>query len=239
IPPVTTHPAATPATPATPANSYPSPGHYDYFALSTHHDPSPPPPPPHVLQHSCWSSIAYPSGFLHSPDNTITSKYSSRFSLPLLSTDALSSSLGSSVSDVDYHLSPLLGQTYSGDDMAFGGASPAFYDGYSATSQHSPVTHGSPPGIVLDHHHHHHHHHHQEQQQQQQQQQYSHHHHHHARMANSASSGLLYAASEHGSSLDSTTHMDPFAAHLMNHKLMRECDGLGEHHMAPCSAFPF
>lgn len=48
--------------------------------------------------------------------------------------------------------------------------------------------------------------------------------------------GLLYAPSEPSSSLAS--HLDPFDTHL-GHRLMRECDGLSEHHLAPCPAFPF
>jgi hypothetical protein len=58
---------------------------------------------------------------------------------------------------------------------------------------------------------------------------------HHPRVPTSCPS-LAYAASEHGSSLSS--HLDPFDTHL-SHKLMRECDSLSEHHMAPCPAFPF
>lgn len=48
--------------------------------------------------------------------------------------------------------------------------------------------------------------------------------------------GLIYAPSEPSSSL--TSHLDPFDSHL-GHRLMRGCDGLSEHHLAPCPAFPF
>lgn len=58
---------------------------------------------------------------------------------------------------------------------------------------------------------------------------------HHSRVPTSCP-GLVYTPSEHGSGLN--THLDPFDAHL-SHKLMRECDTLSEHRMAPCPAFPF
>ncbi|PNP42022.1 hypothetical protein TGAMA5MH_06201 [Trichoderma gamsii] len=48
--------------------------------------------------------------------------------------------------------------------------------------------------------------------------------------------GLVYAPSEPHSAL--SHHMDPFGSHL-GHKLMRGCESLSEHHMAPCPAFPF
>ncbi|KAG5924222.1 hypothetical protein E4U53_003449 [Claviceps sorghi] len=107
------------------------------------------------------------------------------------------------------YFSPL-SQTYSRDEMSFGSASPIIFDGYPG-SQHSPATHSPPLEILLGHH-------------------------PHTRLPNSCPDLLYTAASEHGSNLDS--HPDPFEAHL-NPKLMRECDGLGEHHMVPCPAFPF
>lgn len=48
--------------------------------------------------------------------------------------------------------------------------------------------------------------------------------------------GLNYAASEHASTI--SPHMDHFDTHL-THRLMQQCDGLGEHHMGPCSTFQF
>ncbi|KAG5988267.1 hypothetical protein E4U43_004793 [Claviceps pusilla] len=206
----------------TPVSSYSEPGHYDYFAAPTHHDPS-----PHGVQHS-WGGISYSSSLLHAPD--ATQKYS-RFPVPLM-TDGLSSSIDS-VSDVDY-LSPL-SQTYTRDDMSFGSGSPIILDGYPG-SQHSPATHSPPLGLFLGHHHHHHQQQQQqqqqEQQQQQQQQQQQHHHHHphpDARVPNPCAE-VFYSMSEHSSGLDS--HSDAFGAHL-NNKLMRECDGLGQESYRP------
>ncbi|KAG6272184.1 hypothetical protein E4U48_003261 [Claviceps purpurea] len=131
-----------------------------------------------------------------------------KFPLPLV-TD-LSSSVDS-VSEVDY-LSPL-DHTYSRDDMHFGSGSSMIFDGYAA-SQHSSVAaaHNSSTGLdVLDDYH------------------------HHGRVPNSYPT-LVYAASEHGAGLDSH-HLDPFDSHL-EHKPMRECDGLAQP-LAPCSVFPF
>ncbi|PNP53372.1 hypothetical protein THARTR1_06066 [Trichoderma harzianum] len=48
--------------------------------------------------------------------------------------------------------------------------------------------------------------------------------------------GLVYAPSETHPAL--AHHMDPFESHL-GHKLMRGCESLSEHHMAPCPAYPF
>jgi hypothetical protein len=48
---------------------------------------------------------------------------------------------------------------------------------------------------------------------------------------------LVYAPSEPSSSLHS--HMDPFEATHLGQKMMRECDNLSEHLMAPYSAFVF
>lgn len=115
--------------------------------------------------------------------------------------------LSSSVDSVsDVDYLSPLSQTYSRDEMPFGSGSSVIYDGY-AGNQHSPVSQSPPSGLVLD----------------------------HARVPTSCP-GLVYAASEQSSSLNS--HLDPFDTHL-SHKLMRECDSLSEHHMAPCPAFPF
>ncbi|KAG5971696.1 hypothetical protein E4U56_006676 [Claviceps arundinis] len=133
-----------------------------------------------------------------------------RFPLPLV-TD-LSSSVDS-VSEVDY-LSPL-DHTYSRDDMHFGSGSSTIFDhdGYASNQQHSSVAHNSSTGLdVLDDYHH-----------------------HHGRAPNSYPA-LVYAGSEHGASLDSH-HLDPFDSHL-EHKPMRECDGLAQP-LASCPVFPF
>ncbi|RDA94272.1 hypothetical protein CP533_0595 [Ophiocordyceps camponoti-saundersi (nom. inval.)] len=89
------------------------------------------------------------AGWGYSPDMMHHHHSQAKFSLPLM-TDSLSSSTDS-VSDVDY-LSPL-SQSYSRDDMPFGGgggggnggsgSQPVMYDSYSAS--HSP-----PSTLVLD-----------------------------------------------------------------------------------------
>ncbi|RCI15865.1 hypothetical protein L249_2018 [Ophiocordyceps polyrhachis-furcata BCC 54312] len=79
------------------------------------------------------------AGWGYSPDMMHHHHSPAKFSLPLM-TDSLSSSTDS-VSDVDY-LSPL-SQSYSRDDMPFGGGQAAIYDSYSA-SQSPPST------LVLD-----------------------------------------------------------------------------------------
>ncbi|RDA84089.1 hypothetical protein CP532_1463 [Ophiocordyceps camponoti-leonardi (nom. inval.)] len=89
------------------------------------------------LSHSGWG---YPPDLMHHHHHHHHHHSPAKFSLPLM-TDSLSSSTDS-VSDVDY-LSPL-SQSYSRDDMPFGGGNGnAMYDSYSA-SQSPPST------LVLD-----------------------------------------------------------------------------------------
>ncbi|KHO00320.1 Zn(2)-C6 fungal-type DNA-binding domain protein [Metarhizium album ARSEF 1941] len=100
--------------------------------------------------------------------------------------------LSSSVDSVsDVDYLSPLSQTYSRDEMPFGSGSSVLYDGYGR-GQHSPVSQSPPSGLVLD----------------------------SARVPTSCP-GLVYAASEHSSSINS--HLDAFDTHL-SHKLMRECD---------------
>ncbi|KAK2589993.1 hypothetical protein QQS21_012326 [Conoideocrella luteorostrata] len=102
--------------------------------------------------------------------------------------------LSSSVDSVsDVDYLSPLSQTYSRDEMPFGSGSTVMYDGYPG-NQHSPIAQSPPSGLVLD----------------------------HVRVPTSCP-GLVYAASEQSSSLNS--HLDPFDTHL-SHKLMRECDSL-------------
>ncbi|KJK82797.1 hypothetical protein H634G_01934 [Metarhizium anisopliae BRIP 53293] len=102
--------------------------------------------------------------------------------------------LSSSVDSVsDVDYLSPLSQTYSRDEMPFGSGSSVIYDGYGR-NQHSPVSQSPPSGLVLD----------------------------HTRVPTSCP-GLVYAASEHSSSINS--HLDPFDTHL-SQKLMRECDSL-------------
>lgn len=109
---------------------------YEYLSIS--HPGSTPSVPP-----GGWGSIHYSPDMVHSPDGA--PKYP-KFALPLV-TDGLSSSVDS-VSDVDY-LSPL-SQSYSREEMPFGGSPAAIYDGFAA-NQSSPGPQSPSPGFVLDH----------------------------------------------------------------------------------------
>lgn len=194
---------------SSPPTPFSGPG-YDYLAMS-HADA--------VVPHGGWNSVHYsPPHLVPSPDTT--PKFA-KFSLPLI-TAGLSSSVDS-VSDVEY-LSPL-SQSYTRDEMPFGGGHAVMYDGYASNQQNSPVSQSPPSALVLD----------------------------HSRVPTSCP-GLVYASSEAGSSLASSglassaltsstlaPHLDPFDAHHLGHKLMRDCDPLSEHHhyMTACPAFPF
>lgn len=116
--------------------------------------------------------------------------------------------LSSSVDSVGSEVDYLspLSQSYQRDDMPFNHSPTVLYDGYP-TQQSSPIAQSPPQSLLLDH-----------------------------SRAPTSCPGLVYAPSEHSSSLHS--HLDSFEPHL-SHKLMRECDSLSEHHMAPCPAFPF
>lgn len=197
---------------SSPATPYPGSG-FDYLSMSN---------PETLLPQGGWGSVHLSSHMAPSPPDT--APRFSKFSLPLV-TDGLSglSSSVDSVSDVEY-LSPL-SQSYTREEMPFGGGGgghTVLYDGYASNQQNSPMSQSPRSALVLDH-----------------------------GQVPTSCPGLVYAPSEPSSSLASsglgppslgpstlTSHLDPFDAHL-GHKLMRDCDPLSEHYAATCPVFPF
>ncbi|PHH87949.1 hypothetical protein CDD83_8209 [Cordyceps sp. RAO-2017] len=115
-----------------PTPPYPGPG-YEYLSMSH-------PESTATLPHGPWGGVQYSPDMMHSPGGT------PRYSLPLMA-ESLSSSVDS-VSDAGY-LSPL-SQSYSREEMQFGGGNPAvMYDGYAA-HQRSPAPQSPPTALMLD-----------------------------------------------------------------------------------------
>ncbi|KAK5993623.1 hypothetical protein PT974_07057 [Cladobotryum mycophilum] len=125
------HPTSTPTPPA-----YPIPG-YDYLSMS--HPGNTPP-----MHQGSWGSMAYSPSIVHSPD--MAPRYT-KFPLHL-STDALSSSVDSVGSEVDY-LSPL-SQSYPREEIPFSHSPTVLYDAYPAPHS-SPIAQSPPSVLVLDH----------------------------------------------------------------------------------------
>ncbi|PHH63392.1 hypothetical protein CDD81_5993 [Ophiocordyceps australis] len=133
IPSVMPHLSMAGSAPTTP---YTTSG-YEYLSLSQPDSMVSMPP-------ASWSGVSYSSDLMHAH---VSPKYSSKFSLPLI-TDGLSSV--DSVSDVDY-LSPL-SQPYSRDELPFSSSgshkAQMLYDAYSHPSS---MSQSPPSGLLLDH----------------------------------------------------------------------------------------